>query len=64
MIDGRSSFDQPVKNNLRTYDNIRKIVTGQGDDYISVCVFTRLSLFQKILYINCNRFKETTNARC
>ena len=36
MIDGRSSFDQPVKNNLRTYDNIRKIVTGQGDDYISV----------------------------
>ena len=38
MIDGRSSFDQPVKNNLRTYDNIRKIVTGQGDDYISVCL--------------------------
>ena len=34
MIDGRSSFDQPVKNNLRTCDNIRKIVTGQGDDYI------------------------------
>ena len=38
MIDGRSSFDQPVKNNLRTYDNIRKIVTGQRDDYISVCL--------------------------
>ena len=25
-------FDQPVKNDLRTYDNIRKIVTVQGDD--------------------------------
>ena len=38
MIDGRSSFDQPVENNLRTCDNIRKIVTRQGDDYISVCL--------------------------
>ena len=26
-------FDQPVKNNLGTYDNIRKIAIGQGDDY-------------------------------
>ena len=27
------TFSQPVKNSLRTYDNIRKIATGQGDDY-------------------------------
>ena len=33
VIDGRNFFDQPVKNNLITYDNIRKIATGQGDDY-------------------------------
>ena len=33
MIDERKFFDQPVKNNLITYDNIRKIATGQGDDY-------------------------------
>ena len=33
MIDVRNLFDQPVKNNLITYDNIRKIATGQGDDY-------------------------------
>ena len=24
-------FDQPVKSDIRTYDNIRKSVTGQGD---------------------------------
>ena len=29
MIDGRNFFDQPVKNNLITYDNIRSIATGQ-----------------------------------
>ena len=33
MIDGKNFFVQPVKNKLRTYDNIRKIATGQGDDY-------------------------------
>ena len=33
MINGRNFFDQPVKNYLRTYRNIRKIVIGQGDDY-------------------------------
>ena len=33
MIDWRKFFDQPAKINLITYDNIRKIATGQGDDY-------------------------------
>ena len=26
-------FDQPVINDQRTYDNIRTIATGQGNDY-------------------------------
>ena len=33
MIDGQNFFDEPVKNNLRTYDKIQTIATGQGDDY-------------------------------
>ena len=33
MIDGRIFFNKPVKNDLRTYDSIRKIATSQGDDY-------------------------------
>ena len=32
MIDGKDLFDQPVKSDKVTYDNIRKIATGQGDD--------------------------------
>ena len=38
MIDGRKFFDQPIKNDLKTYDNIRKITTGQGDDYTTGCL--------------------------
>ena len=26
-------LNQPIKNDLRKYDNIRKIATGQGNDY-------------------------------
>ena len=33
MMYGRNHSDQTRKNDLRTYDNIQKIGTGQGDDY-------------------------------
>ena len=33
MIDGKNFFDQPINSDLKTYENIRKIATGQGDDY-------------------------------
>ena len=38
MIDERSVFDQPGKNDMRTYENIWKIRTGQGDYYTTVCL--------------------------
>ena len=38
LIVGRNFFYQPVKNNLRTYDNIRKIATSQGDDFTNGCL--------------------------
>ena len=37
MIDGQNFSDQPVKKNLITYDNIRKITTSQGDDHTTSC---------------------------
>ena len=38
MINGENVFDQPIKNTKVTYDNIRKIATGQGDDYTTRCL--------------------------
>ena len=38
MINGENFFDQPIKNNKVTYENIRKIATGQGDDYATGCL--------------------------
>ena len=36
MIDGQKIFNQPVKTNLRTHENIQNIATGQEDDYPTV----------------------------
>ena len=38
MINGENFFDQLIKNNKVTYENIRKIATGQGDDYTTGCL--------------------------
>ena len=37
-------FDQPVKNDKVTYENIRKIATGWGDDYTTGCVLDYIYL--------------------
>ena len=38
MIDRKILLDQPVKNDKVTYENIRKIAIGQGDDYTIGCL--------------------------
>ena len=38
MIDGKVFFDQPLNNDKITYENIRKIETGQGNDYTTGCL--------------------------
>ena len=38
MVGRKKFFDQPVKNNKVTYENIRKTATGQGDDYTTGCL--------------------------
>ena len=38
IIDGRNFFNQPIKNNFKIDDNIRKIKTGQWDDYTTGCL--------------------------
>ena len=38
MIDGRNFFDQPINGMTKTYENIRKIATGKGDDYMTGCL--------------------------
>ena len=36
--DGRNFYDQPINDSFKQYDKIRKISTGQGDDYTTGCL--------------------------
>ena len=38
MIDGKKIFHEPIKDNKITHKHIRKIATGQGDDYTTGCL--------------------------
>ena len=38
MINGENFFDQPIKDDKVMYENIRKIATGKGADYIIGCL--------------------------
>ena len=38
MIDGKNFFNQPINSDFRTNENIRRLATGQGDDYITGCL--------------------------
>ena len=42
VINGENFFDQPIKNNKVTYENIIKIAIGQGDDYTTGCLLDYL----------------------
>ena len=57
MIDGRNFFDQPVKIDMRTYDKIRRIATGQGDDYTTGCLldYNYLNSYYKMIVIDLSK---------
>ena len=52
MTDGCNVFDQPVKNETRTYNSIKKNFTGPGDDniithYMITCSLLDYAYFKK-----------------
>ena len=38
MMNGKNVFDQTIKNDIRTYDNIKRISTDKGDNYTTGCL--------------------------
>ena len=38
LIDGRIFYNQTINDLVKQYDEIRKIATGQGDDYATGCL--------------------------
>ena len=44
--DERNFYEKPINHSIKQYDEIRKISTGQGDDYTTGCLLD-FSCFEK-----------------
>ena len=60
MIDGQTFFDQPLRNNLMTYDIIWEIATGQGDNYAAGCLldYNYFKKYYKMMPIDLSKQQE------
>ena len=60
MTDRRNFFDQPIDSMANTYENIRKVAIGHGDDYTTRCILD-YSYFKenyKMITIDLSRQQE------
>ena len=64
MIDGKKIFNQPINNSLKTYENIRKVATGWGDDYTtgSLLDYTYFKNYCKMIVVDLSK-QETLDAK-
>ena len=60
MIDGKNVFDQPINSMIKTYENIRKIAMGQGDDYTTGCLldYTYFKENYKLIALDLSKQQE------
>ena len=52
-IDGRNFYDQPINHSIKQYDLVKKVITGQREDYTTDCLLG-FAYFEKKLQINCS----------
>ena len=60
MIDGRNFFDQPINSMNKTYENVRKIATGKGDDCTTGCLlhYPYFNDYYKMIAVDLSKQRE------
>ena len=58
MIVRRHVFDQPAKDDMRTFGNVRKIITCQGDNCKTGCLLNHSYLKETFVLIAIDRSKQ------
>ena len=60
MFDGKNFFDEPINSEHKTFENIRKILTGKGDDCTTGCLID-YSCFKENYNMVAIDLKKTTS---
>ena len=67
LVDDRNFYGQPINDQIKKYDELRKVMTGKGDDYTTGSVldyFCFLNHYQ-IIAVNLSQQKELdVDPRC
>ena len=60
LIDGRNFYDQPINDIIKQYGEIRKIETGEGDDYTIGCLldYQYFKDHYKLIAVDLSKQKE------
>ena len=60
LIDSRNFYDQPINDQIKKYDEIRKITTRRGDDYTTGCLLDHqyFKSHYQLIVINLSQQKE------
>ena len=57
MINGKNVFDQSINSITKTYENIRKITIGKGDEYTPGCLldYTYFKKYYKLIVVDLSK---------
>ena len=64
-INGTNVYDQAIDSDIKRYKEIRKLATGQGDDYTTGCLldYDYIKNHHKLIAVDLNRQKEATDSK-
>ena len=60
LIDGRNFYDQPINDQIKKYEEVRKIAMGQGNDYTTRCLlnYQYFRYYNQLITIDLNKQKK------
>ena len=60
IINGKNFYDQPINADIKRYEEITKLTTGQGEDYTTGCLldYEYIKNHYRLIAIDLSRQKE------
>ena len=60
IISGKKFYDQPIDSDIKRYEEIRKLITGQGEDYTTECLldYEYIKNHYRLIAVDLSRQKE------
>ena len=60
IINGKNFYDHTIDSDTKQYEEIRKLTTGQGEDYTNVCLsdYNYIRNHYRLIVIDLSKLKE------